>query len=85
MDSLMSVEVRRRLERSLGLPLPTTLAFDYPTVQALVQYIGAEVWQWGEKAGGQKVEAKVEENPAGGEDSLAAELEGLEELLKGFL
>lgn len=84
MDSLMSVEVRRRLERSLGLPLPTTLAFDYPTVQALVQYIGAEVWQWGEVNQLVEKETPPEGNPAGVEADLTAELEDLEKLLKGF-
>ncbi|MGQ4806993.1 hypothetical protein NKDENANG_00331 [Candidatus Entotheonellaceae bacterium PAL068K] len=43
MDSLMSVELRNRLQISLAYPLPATLAFDYPTVEALVDYLAADV------------------------------------------
>jgi acyl transferase domain-containing protein/SAM-dependent methyltransferase/acyl carrier protein len=39
MDSLMSVELRRRLERGAGQPLPSTLTFNYPTVAALTAFI----------------------------------------------
>jgi thioester reductase-like protein len=35
MDSLMAVELRRRLETDLELSLPTTIAFDRATLQAL--------------------------------------------------
>ena len=39
MDSLMSVELKGRLERSLGVPLSSTLTFNYPTIKALVDYL----------------------------------------------
>ena len=39
-DSLMSLELRKRLEKSLGLALPTTLAWRFPTVEALVPFLG---------------------------------------------
>jgi myxalamid-type polyketide synthase MxaB len=42
MDSLMAVELRNRLQSSLGCPVPTTVVFDYPTIAALVDYL-AEV------------------------------------------
>jgi acyl transferase domain-containing protein/acyl carrier protein/ubiquinone/menaquinone biosynthesis C-methylase UbiE len=42
MDSLMAVELKGRLERSLGLPLPSTLTFNYPTINALANYLLSE-------------------------------------------
>ncbi|RRR68699.1 MAG: SDR family NAD(P)-dependent oxidoreductase, partial [Candidatus Viridilinea halotolerans] len=39
MDSLMALELRRQLEGELGLSLPATLAFEYPTVVALGDYL----------------------------------------------
>ncbi len=39
MDSLMSVELRRRLEQGVGQSLPSTLTFNYPNVVALASFI----------------------------------------------
>jgi NAD(P)-dependent dehydrogenase (short-subunit alcohol dehydrogenase family)/acyl carrier protein len=39
MDSLTSVELKNRLQSILKLSLPTTLAFDYPTIKLLVDYL----------------------------------------------
>ena len=38
-DSLMAVDLARRLERALGRQLPTTLAIDHPTVDALTDHL----------------------------------------------
>ena len=43
MDSLMAVELRNRLQRHIGRPLPSTLAFDYPTIESLTGYLLEEV------------------------------------------
>ncbi len=42
MDSLMSVELKSRLEATLGRPLPSTLTFNYPNVGALADYLAKE-------------------------------------------
>jgi phthiocerol/phenolphthiocerol synthesis type-I polyketide synthase B len=39
MDSLMSVTLQRALSDSLGEPLPASVVFDYPTVEALADYL----------------------------------------------
>jgi SAM-dependent methyltransferase/NAD(P)-dependent dehydrogenase (short-subunit alcohol dehydrogenase family)/acyl carrier protein len=43
MDSLMSVELRRRLEHGVGQQLPSTLTFNYPNVNALATFIDRQL------------------------------------------
>ena len=43
LDSLMSVELKSRLEASVGHTLPSTLTFNYPNVGALTDYLAREV------------------------------------------
>jgi acyl transferase domain-containing protein/acyl carrier protein len=43
MDSLKSVELRNQLKISLGCSLPASLAFDCPTIEALVNYLIQEL------------------------------------------
>ncbi|MBE9214580.1 type I polyketide synthase [Plectonema cf. radiosum LEGE 06105] len=39
MDSLMSMELKNQLEKMLGNSLPSTLTFEYSTIEALAQYL----------------------------------------------
>ncbi|MED6306605.1 MAG: type I polyketide synthase, partial [Planctomycetota bacterium] len=43
MDSLGAVELRSLLQSGLGIKLPSTVVFDYPSVDALVSYIASRV------------------------------------------
>ncbi|MBF0287242.1 MAG: type I polyketide synthase [SAR324 cluster bacterium] len=43
MDSLMAVEIRDRLETNLGFSLRSTLLFDYPTVESLVDFLAEKI------------------------------------------
>lgn len=51
LDSLGSVELKNGLERRVGLELPSTLVFDYPTVNGLAGFLGQKL----EAAGPQQV------------------------------
>ena len=59
LDSLMAVELRNALGQRVGKPLPATLAFDYPTVDALTRWLLDEV-------------LAVTEPPAHGAEGIAA-------------
>jgi acyl transferase domain-containing protein len=43
MDSLMTVEFKSRLERTLRHPLPTTLTFKYPTMVAIADFLMRDI------------------------------------------
>ncbi len=43
MDSLMTVELRRRLEAALDRTLPATIAFEYPNIAALAAFLAGKV------------------------------------------
>jgi NADPH:quinone reductase-like Zn-dependent oxidoreductase/acyl carrier protein len=74
-DSLMGLELRNRLEAGLGLVLPVTLIWAYPSVQALAEHLVAKLCP--ESASGMRTEASAQA------DELAAGLQQLsdEELL----
>jgi myxalamid-type polyketide synthase MxaE and MxaD len=43
LDSLMSIDLKTRLEIGVGHPLPSTLIFNHPSISALTEYLAAEV------------------------------------------
>jgi acyl transferase domain-containing protein len=43
MDSLMTLELKKRLEKSLQLTLPATVAFEYPSIETLTVYLAEEL------------------------------------------
>jgi acyl carrier protein len=70
MDSLMAVELKRRLENTLGCSLRTTLMFDHPTVEALIAHLSGQL---APKRG-------APEQSAGESPPLPEALEGLDEI-----
>jgi len=84
LDSLMAVELRNRLQADLGFPLTATLAFDYPNIGELADFLG----QLGHAGAGNGAEplqadpalAKLSENEV--EATIAAQLEKLEALVR---
>lgn len=51
MDSLMAVELRNALASSLQRKLPSTLLFDFPTIEALTDFLMLELWPKDEQFG----------------------------------
>ena len=51
MDSLMAVELRRRLEQAVGKDLPATLAIDHPRLSDVADYLLGDVLRLNEPAG----------------------------------
>jgi myxalamid-type polyketide synthase MxaE and MxaD len=81
MNSLMTVQLRSRLENSLNCSLPTTIAFEYPTIRALTAYLASQLFAT-DPAGQVDMTTSSERSESG----LATELETLssEDLLSLF-
>jgi acyl carrier protein len=43
LDSLMAIQLQRRLERTVAETLPAALAFNYPTIEALVELLDSMI------------------------------------------
>jgi NADPH:quinone reductase-like Zn-dependent oxidoreductase/acyl carrier protein len=55
-DSLLSIELRNRLQAAMRRPLPATLAFDFPSMSSMVEYF---CQQYGEAAAQAEIEPEV--------------------------
>lgn len=65
-DSLLAVDMRNRLETTFRVPLPATLLFDHPSLEALAAYLAsavlAEVGAPPESAGSAEAPAMVSDD-----------------------
>ncbi|NER22532.1 MAG: SDR family NAD(P)-dependent oxidoreductase [Symploca sp. SIO1B1] len=69
LDSLMAVELKNSLESSLGTSLRSTLLFDYPTLEALVEYLVSDVIKIDFSSELDENQSKVEDEDVTGEQS----------------
>jgi myxalamid-type polyketide synthase MxaB len=74
LDSLMAVELKNRLEASLGRTFSSTLLFNYPTVESLVEYLVQELLQ---VEGAEQVSKELKQ-----ESEVSAELKEIPEELE---
>ncbi|MFG1320385.1 SDR family NAD(P)-dependent oxidoreductase [Xanthobacter autotrophicus] len=72
-DSLMNMELKAALEQDLGVLLKATLAYDYPSIDALVRHLAGEVLAWREEASA----AALTDPQDDAESALLAELNAL--------
>ena len=75
MDSLMAVELRNAISASLQLKLPSTLLFDYPTIDALTSYLTSEIWPSPSATAVEQNQEKSAQNKPSG--TLEAEIQAL--------
>jgi acyl transferase domain-containing protein/acyl carrier protein len=64
MNSLMSVDLKKRLEAGLGVKLPGTLTLSYPTITALAGYLEERLFPRGQEAS-----ASLDSQAGSGHDS----------------
>lgn len=74
-DSLMAIELKDRIESSLGESLVATLIFDHPTVESLVRYLLDEVLSGHWNASSTKSDGVEDDLDELSEDELASLLE----------
>jgi malonyl CoA-acyl carrier protein transacylase/SAM-dependent methyltransferase len=79
MDSLMAVEFGNVLSTGLGLeqPLPTTLVFDYPTVDAIAHFLATQLDEGSGAPATAALEPETAADTTATERTAAQELEGM--------
>ena len=73
MDSIMTVELRKRLETDLETELPATLAFEYPTIDRLTGFLASEVLHLA--TGSESAAAPGDGGPAESDDTVDQRLD----------
>lgn len=58
MDSLTAIELKSRLDKSLGLSLPATIAFETPTIADLARYLEKTALTWKDDSNGATIPAE---------------------------
>ncbi|MGO9895164.1 MAG: SDR family NAD(P)-dependent oxidoreductase [Bryobacteraceae bacterium] len=81
MDSMMTVQLRNRLDQNLDCSLPPTVAFEYPTVESLTKFLSESVLKLQEPASApvetNRFEKETRTEPSGADDLTEEELVGL--------
>jgi hypothetical protein len=72
LDSLLSIELRNTLSAAVGQPLPATLLFDYPTINALTDFLLTQLGQADDEAEAPEAASQ--------HDAPAAVIESVEEI-----
>ena len=71
MDSLMAVELRRRLEQAVGKELPATLAMDYPRLTDVADYLLGDVLNLNERAAAKPAAAPASLSASAADEPIA--------------
>ena len=59
LDSLGAVELRSSLQTKLGIELPATLTFDYPTIASIAKYLATQISALNSGSGTSQVAALI--------------------------
>jgi acyl carrier protein len=82
LDSLMAVELRNLMKTELGLERApaATVVFDYPTVQALTDFVGSTSFGWGPRVEAAHAAASPSAKSLGISTNVSQEMDLLDDL-----